>query len=198
MNRRHFLQHTTEFASLALLSNLHAQQETIKKKGKRLIVLWMSGGPSHMDLWDLKQGESTGGDFKPINTSANGVQISEVLPTIASQFHNLVAIRSLVTNEGSHERGTYLMNTAKQPNPVVQYPAMGAVVSSLIGSKELALPNFIGIGGTAQRVGPGFLGAMYTPFVVQNPGVPPENIKAPASLGDDDERLRRRDRKSVV
>lgn len=194
MNRRHFLQHTTEFASIALLSNLHAQQETIKKKGKRLIVLWMSGGPSHMDLWDLKEGESTGGDFKAINTSAKGVQISEVLPTVASQFHNLVAVRSLVTNEGSHERGTYLMNTAKQPNPVVQYPAMGAVVSSLIGSKELALPNFIGIGGTAQRVGPGFLGAIYTPFIVQNPGVPPENIKAPASLGDEEERLRRRQR----
>ena len=91
MNRRHFLQHTTEFASLALLSNLHAQEATIKKNGKKLIVLWMSGGPSHMDLWDLKVGEQTSGDFKPINTSANGVQISEVLPTIASQFKNLVA-----------------------------------------------------------------------------------------------------------
>jgi hypothetical protein len=194
MNRRHFLQHTTEFASLALVSNLYAQQETIKKKGKRLIVLWMSGGPSHMDLWDLKTGESTGGDFKQIKTSANGVQISEVLPTVAEQFKHLVAIRSLVTNEGSHERGTFLMNTAKQPNPVVQYPAMGAVVSSLIGSKELALPNFIGIGGTAQRIGPGFLGAMYTPFVVQNPGVPPENIKPPSEIGNEEERLRRRQR----
>lgn len=194
MNRRHFLKHTTEFASLALLSNLHAQQEVIKKKGKRLIVLWMGGGPSHMDLWDMKPGEQTGGDLKPINTSANGIQISEVLPTVASQFKNLVAIRSLVTNEGSHERGTYLMNTAKQPNPVVQYPAMGAVVSSLIGSKELALPSFIGVGGTAQRVGPGFLGAAYTPFVVQTPGVLPENIKSPKELDDNEDRLRRRQR----
>lgn len=194
MNRRHFLQHATEFASLTFLSNLYAQEKLIKKSGKKLIVLWMGGGPSHIDLWDLKNGEPTGGEFKAINTSASGLQISEVLPTIASQFKNLVAIRSLVTNEGSHERGTYLMNTAKQPSPIIQYPAIGSTVSSLIGSKELPLPNFIGIGGTAQRVGPGFLGAAYTPFIVQNPGVLPENIKSPELLGDEEERLRRRQR----
>jgi hypothetical protein len=59
----------------------------------------MGGGPSHIDLWDLKQGQANCCEFKQILTSANGVSISEVLPTIASQFHTLVAIRSLVTNE---------------------------------------------------------------------------------------------------
>ena len=62
------------------------------------------------------------------------------------------------------------------------------------GNEAMPLPNFIGIGGTAQRIGPGFLGAMYTPFVVQNPGTPPENIKPPIEIGDDIERLRRRQR----
>ena len=59
------------------------------------------------------------------------------------------------------------------------------------------LPGFIGVGGTAQRIGPGFLGMMNAPFTVQNAGQPPENIKAPASLGSDTEsmeRLRRRQR----
>lgn len=150
-----------------------------------------------MDLWDLKPGAQTGGEFKTIKTSAPGVEISEVLPTIASQFKHLVAVRSLVTNEGSHERGTVLMNTGRMPSPVVQYPALGAQASSLLTPKDLPLPGFIGVGGTAQRIGPGFLGMMNAPFTVQNAGQPPENIKAPASLGSETEtmeRLRRRQR----
>jgi hypothetical protein len=151
-----------------------------------------------MDTWDLKPGESTGGEFKPIKTDVSGVEISEMLPNLGKQMKHLAVVRSLVTNEGSHERGTTLMNTGKQPSPAVQHPAMGAVVTSLLAPKELALPGFIGVGGTAQRIGPGFLGMMYAPFTVQNPGQPPANIKAPAGLGGNDsetmERLQRRRR----
>ena len=95
-----------------------------------------------MDLWDLKPGEQTGGEFKPIKTTASGVEICEVLPTVAEQFKHLSLVRSLVTNEGSHERGTVLMNTGRQPNPVVQYPAIGAVASSLLTSKDLRSARF--------------------------------------------------------
>jgi hypothetical protein len=158
----------------------------------------MGGGPTHMDTWDLKPGAPTGGEFKEIQTAAPGVKISELLPTVAKQFKNLSIVRSLVTNEGSHERGTVLMNTGRQPNPVVQYPAMGAIASSQLTPESLALPGFIGIGGTAQRIGPGFLGMRFAPFTVQNAGTPPANIKAPAGLGSNDkdteERLRRRQR----
>jgi hypothetical protein len=201
MNRRHFLSHVAGASAMALpglgfIHNLHAQADKLKKENKSLVILWMGGGPSHMDLWDLKPGEQTGGEFKPIKTSASGVEISEVLPETAKQFKHLSIIRSLVTNEGSHERGTVLMNTGRMPNPVVQFPAIGAVTASQVASKDLPLPAFIGIGGTAQRIGPGFMGMMYAPFTVQNPGQPPENIKAP-SLGDarlTEERLYRRQR----
>lgn len=192
MNRRHFVKHLAGLSSFSFIESLRAQEDKIKKNGKKLIVLWMGGGPSHMDLWDLKQGQ-VGGEFKQILTSANGISISEVLPTIASQFHNLVAVRSLVTNEGSHERGTVLMNTGHQPSVVVQYPSIGSVTSSLLTSKELPLPGFIGIGNSAQRIGSGFLGTNLAPFTVQNAGTPPENIKSPKEL-DDEERLRRRQR----
>jgi hypothetical protein len=193
MNRRHFVKHLAGLSSFSFIENLRAQEENIKKNGKKLIVLWMGGGPSHMDLWDLKQGQANGGEFKQILTSANGVSISEVLPTIASQFHNLVAVRSLVTNEGSHERGTVLMNTGHQPSVVVQYPSIGSITSSLLTPKELPLPGFIGIGNSAQRIGSGFLGTNFAPFTVQNAGTPPENIKPPKDI-DDEERLRRRQR----
>ncbi len=203
MNRRHFLQHVATASAMAVpglqfLQGLKAAESKLRKENKSLIILWMGGGPSHMDLWDLKPGAQTGGDFKPIKTAASGVEISEILPTIAKQFKHLSIVRSLVTNEGSHERGTVLMNTGRQPNPVVSYPAMGAVASSQLTPKDLPLPGFIGVGGTAQRIGPGFLGMMYAPFTVQNAGQPPANIKPPANLGGTDqesmERLRRRQR----
>jgi len=203
MNRRHFLKHAAGYSALAVpslqfLQGLRAAQEKLKKANKSLIIFWMGGGPSHMDLWDLKPGAATGGDFKPIKTKAAGVEISEVLPTVAAQMDKLTIVRSLVTNEGSHERGTVLMNTGRQPSPVVQYPAMGSVVSSQLTPKDLPLPGFIGIGGTAQRIGPGFLGMTYAPFTVQNAGQPPANIKAPQGLGSGpqeiEERVRRRQR----
>ena len=196
MSRRHFLSHAAGAAALAMPSmsfvqGLRAAEATLKKANKSLIIFWMGGGPSHMDLWDLKPGAATGGEFKPIKTSASGVEISEVLPTVASQFKHLVAVRSLVTNEGSHERGTVLMNTGRQPNPVVAYPAVGAVASQQLTDKDLPLPGFIGIGGTAQRIGPGFLGMNYAPFSVQNAGQPPANIKAPGGLGANEKEIRR-------
>jgi hypothetical protein len=202
MNRRHFLTHVAGASALAIpglqfWNGLRSAEARLKKEAKSLIILWMGGGPTHMDTWDLKPGDPNGGEFKPIKTSAAGVEISELLPQTAKQMKHLSIIRSLVTNEGSHDRGTVLMNTGKQPNPIVQYPSIGAVASSQLTPKNLPLPGFIGIGGTAQRIGPGFLGMAYAPFVVQNPGQPPANIKAPAGLGDarlSDERLRRRQR----
>jgi len=135
MNRRHFMQHVAGASALAgpsigFIRSLKAAEENLKKQGKSLVIFWMGGGPSHMDLWDLKPGAQTGGEFKPIKTNASGIEISEVLPTIAQNFKNLSIIRSLVTNEGSHERGTSLMNTGRVPNPVVQYPTLGSLASS--------------------------------------------------------------------
>src|SRR6202790_3410185 len=188
MSRRHFLTHVAGASALAVpglqfINGLRAAETKLKKENKSLVIFWMGGGPSHMDLWDLKPGSQNGGEFKEIETKANGVKISEVLPTVAEQFDKLAIIRALVTNEGSHERGTVLMNTGRQPSPVVQYPALGATASSLLTDKDLPLPGFIGIGGTAQQIGPGFLGMMNAPFTVRDAGQPPANIKPPAGLG---------------
>jgi len=202
IHRRHFLSHVAGASALAasglsFFEGIQAQAPKLKKDNKSLIILWMGGGPSHMDLWDVKDpGVQTAGEFKRIKTSASGVEISEILPETAKQFKHLSIIRNLVTNEGSHERGTTLMNTGRQPSPVVQFPAMGSVVSMQLSSKDLALPGFIGIGGTAQRIGPGFLGMLYAPFTIQRAGQPPANI-SPPGLGDakiTGERMRRRQR----
>jgi hypothetical protein len=192
-DRRHFLKHLAGFAAMALpgmrfIEGLRAAAPALKKQNKSLIILWMSGGPSHMDTWDLKPGTNTGGDFKPIQTSVPGMEICEHLPAVAKQMQHLSVIRSLVTNEGDHQRGRVLMHTARKPNPVVNYPSIGAVASQQLSAKDLALPGFISIGQPSE--GPGFLGMNYAPFTVQNPGQPPTNIRTPD--GVDEMRIRRR------
>jgi hypothetical protein len=187
-NRRHFLKHLAGLSLMALpgmqfVQKLRAASATLKKQHKNIVILWMSGGPSHMDTWDLKPGQSTGGEFMPISTSVPGVQICQYLPTVAREMQHLSLVRSLVTNEGSHERGRVLMHTARQPNPTTSFPSIGAVASQQLTEKDLAIPGFISIGRPAD--GPGFLGMNYAPFTVQNPGQPPENIRPPSTVGED-------------
>jgi hypothetical protein len=194
-NRRHFMKHMAGMSLMAVpgmqfLAGLRAASETLKKTNKSLIVLWMGGGPATIDMWDLKPGTDNGGEFKTIKTTVSGMEISEHLPTVASQGKHMTIVRSLVTNEGSHERGHSLMHTARQPSPVVSYPSIGSIISHELTPKELDLPGYISIGAPSD--GPGFLGMNYAPFTVQNPGQPPANIKMPTSLHDDMDRVRRR------
>lgn len=188
MSRRHFLKHLAGFSMMAsasqeFLHNILAAAPSLKREHKSLVIFWMGGGPSHLDLWDLKPGQPTGGEFKPIKTKAPGVEISEHLPTIAQHTDSLVIIRSLVSNEADHGRGTYVMHTAYPPNPAIQFPSIGSVVCHLVTPKELALPGFISISRPAE--GPGFLGMAYAPFTVQNPGTPPQNISPPGELANE-------------
>src|SRR5580704_2516365 len=77
-----------------------------KKPAKACIVLWMSGGPSQTDTWDLKPDHKNGGPFKEIATAVPGLRISEHLPQLAATAKDLGIIRSMSTKEGEHGRAT--------------------------------------------------------------------------------------------
>lgn len=177
-DRRHFLKHAIAGAAVAtpgmsFLADLRAQAQTMRRKQKSLIILWMSGGPTTIDLWDMKPGNPNGGEHRPKPTAAGSqVQISEHLPKVAAQFKNLSIIRSLSTSEGDHARGTYLMNHGRSPNPLIPFPSIGSVLSYYQGMdveamRNADLPAFISVGGT--RGDSGFLGMKYAPFTVQTP-----------------------------
>jgi hypothetical protein len=204
MNRRHFLKHVAGYSLMALpgiafLRTLQANAQTLRRNNKSIIILWMGGGPATIDIWDLKPGRPTGGEFRPIPTRVSGIQISEHMPRVAEQMQHLSIIRSLTTTEGDHMRGRQLMHTAFTPNPAVQHPSLGSIaayqIPRLPGYQEISLPNYVSVGGGE---GPGFLGMNYAPFNVQNPGTPPENIRPSQMLGGTDveqmERTRRRQR----
>src|ERR1700690_2149962 len=110
MNRRHFLWHLAGYSALALpglefVRNLQLNAQELRRQNKSVIILWMGGGPASIDIWDLKPGRPTGGEFREINTTAQGVRISEHMPKVAEQMRHLAIIRSLATTEGDHNRG---------------------------------------------------------------------------------------------
>ena len=103
------------------------------RRRRHCILLWMAGGPSQTDTWDMKPGHENGGEFKEIATKVPGVRFSEHLPKLAQHADKLAIIRSLETKEGDHERGTYLMRTGRRPMSVLDYPSVGAALAKQIG-----------------------------------------------------------------
>lgn len=174
MSRRHFLSHmagSTAMATAAMQlgGSIHAAADEMRRNRKSAILLWMSGGPPTIDIWDLKPGAPTGGPFRPIATTGD-LQISEHMPMVAEQMKHLSIVRSMSTREADHSRGRYYMHTGFVPNPNIEHPSYGSVIShELISQRpELEIPPFVSIGGAG--AGPGFLGMAWSPFSVTSNG----------------------------
>jgi len=158
-------------------------------KATSLVVLWMNGGPSHIDTWDPKQGR-VGGSHKAIKTSVPGVSISEHLPELARRANRLAIVRGMTSKEGNHQRAQYLLHTGYAPNPTVSHPSFGAWMSQRLGEPRSGLPAAVSLGGPGG--GGGFFGVQHGPLVVAAPGTPPLDVGfAP---GVDDARFEARKR----
>ena len=175
MSRRHFVTHLAGAAAMAapattFTQSIFANATDMQKRHKAAIMLWMGGGPSTMDIWDLKPGTATGGPFKQIATSADGVAICEHLPLMAQQMHHMAIVRSMSTREADHMRGRYYMHTGYVPNPNVEHPGYGSVIAHELAEQVpgLEIPPFVSVGGGS--VGPGFLGMTWAPFTVDTNG----------------------------
>ncbi len=174
MTRRHFARHLLSASALAgtalaLGHSLSASATRLARNRKSAILLWMGGGPSTMDIWDLKPNTGTGGPFNPIATSGD-VEICEHLPRLAGHMDKLSVIRNMSTREADHDRGRYYMHTGFVPNPNIEHPGYGSVIASQLteGREGLALPPFVSVGGASE--GPGFLGMAWAPFTVDSNG----------------------------
>lgn len=175
MSRRHFLSHVAGGTAVAaaagdFVTTLAANAADMRRRTKAAILLWMGGGPSTIDIWDLKPGTPTGGPFRPIVTSADGVQICEHMPLMARQMHHMAVVRSMSTREADHMRARYAMHTGYPPTASVEHPGYGSVIANRLAGEvaHLEIPPFVSIGGGS--VGPGFLGMAWAPFVVDANG----------------------------
>jgi hypothetical protein len=173
------------------------------QRKRSCILLWMSGGPSQLDTFDLKPGHANGGPFKPIATSVPGIQISEHFAKIAKYAEHLCIIRSMNSKEGDHGRATFLMRTGYLPQGPIQYPSIGALVSKELGDEQSELPNFVSVAPfrilNQGAFGSGFLGPRHAPLVVGERGPAPgqqgqnnadralrvEDLASPKEVGKD-------------
>ena len=153
--------------------------EEAKKQGRHCVLLWMSGGPSQIDTFDMKPGHKNGGSIKEASTSVAGVRFSEHLPKLAKQADQLAILRGMSTKEGDHERGTVLMKTGHIPGGPVGYPSIGSSLSkSLQQQEEAELPSYVSIApGVFARnsISPGFLGPKHAAMSVASTGQPSDN-----------------------
>src|SRR3954463_13093957 len=159
------------------LENMAAAAAQDPQRKRSCILLWMNGGPSQMDTFDLKPGHANGGPYKAIDTAVPGIKISEYLPKVAKQMKDMVIVRSMKTKEGDHGRATFHLRTGYMPQGPIQYPSLGSLVAKEFERDDAELPNFVSVAPlrffNADAFGPGFLGPQYAPLVVgeQNLGV---------------------------
>ena len=170
-----------------------AQAAEAASQHKAFILLWMAGGPTQTDTFDLKTEHPNGGPSKSIETAVSGIHISEHLPSVAKQMKDLAIIRSLTTTEGDHDRATRAMLTGHKPGQEgVNYPSLGSMFAKELGDEANDLPHYVSIAPMrfGDSGGPGFLGPNFAPLVVSGNSNDPEaranlsieNLKAPAGV----------------
>ena len=151
-------------SGLSLSSFLRLQAANAKADdGRSAILVFLGGGPAHQDTFDLKPNAPVEyrGQFRPIRTSASGVEICEHLPKLARRADKYAVIRGITHNLAAHNLGTRYLMTGNRPTPVVNYPMYGSVVSKEFPAAT-ALPSFVSIDRPVE--GPGYLGTEYGPL----------------------------------
>ena len=181
-DRRRWMQMATAgalgSAGSSLMPNLARAAAAIKQQGRHCVLLWMSGGPSQIDTFDMKPGHANGGTIKEIATSVPGIKFSEHLPKLAKQADSLAVLRGMSTKEGDHQRGTVLMRTGHIPGGPVAYPSIGCSLAKQLGQVDAELPSYVSIAPGAfarTSIRPGFLGPKHAATSVAAAGAPPDD-----------------------
>ena len=179
ISRRHFL-HLGLLSGFGLSLSDYFRLQAGADRAKSCILIWLDGGPSHLDTFDLKPDapSEVRSQFKPISTSVPGIQICEHLPRTAQVMHEVALIRSLTHELGNHDTGTRFLLTGNRPTPALEYPSLGSIIAREDGFKN-AIPPYIAIpndstGGNSNAAKSGFLPPSYNAF---NIGDDPSKVR---------------------
>jgi hypothetical protein len=155
-----------------LLRMQAAAAETVKTaaRAKSCILIWLDGGPSHLDLFDPKPDapSEVRSQFKAIGTAVPGVQICEHLPRTAALMNEVALIRSLTHELGNHDTGSRFLLTGHRPLPAMEHPSLGSLVSHAAGAggtmpPYVAIPHD-GVGGDSNAARSGYLPGAFAAF----------------------------------
>src|SRR5262245_46155355 len=164
-------------ASLGMADLLRARASTTERKNTSVILVWLDGGPSHLDTYDMKPDAPAEyrGIWKPIKTRVPGFDVTELFPKQAKVADKFSVVRSLHHNTGDHFAGGHRMLTAKDlgvsgANTPTKFPSIGAIVNRELGPRKRGMPGYVGlpyamsIGIRPGYFGGHFLGAQHDPF----------------------------------
>jgi hypothetical protein len=145
-------------------------------RSKSCILVWLNGGPSHLDMFDLKPDAPAEirGPFKPARSPLDGVRVSEHLPRLGGLLDRCTLIRSVTSPEGNHDRASHYMLTGYRPTPALVYPSFSSVAAKEFGVGK-TLPNVIAVPTAPTYAGAGYLTAAFEPFSVNSD--PSRNFK---------------------
>jgi len=173
----------------------HANTGARARRPKSCIVLWMDGGPSHIDTFDPKPEASSDirGELGAIETDVPGIVIGEKFPRTARLMRHAAVLRGMSTDEADHERARIYMHTGYKPGfGGVNYPPLGSIASAELGDPSFALPNFVVTGSPLTKhdflTSAGYLGPRHQALVHADPSKPLANLRPPAAAGDFDSR----------
>jgi len=140
----------------------------LEGKARNCILIWLAGGPSHLDTFDPKPDASSEvrGEFKPIDTAVSGLRISEVFPKLAPLMDRLTLIRSMTSPESDHDRAAHHLLTGYRPLPAQVYPSFGSVVAKTRETERGALPPYVAVPDAPIFSSSGYLTPAYDPFSV--------------------------------
>ena len=173
LSRRSFLKIGAFGAGLTLADMMKVRASAPKPKPtKSAIMIYLPGGPSHMDMYDLKPDapKEFRGEFKPISTNVAGVQICEHFPLQAAMWDKLSVIRSLVSVD-EHSDSLVSTGYSENQNRTAHHPSFGSVISRLRSGNGSGVPPYVSLRGMSVGLEPGYLGVAHRAFSPSGPGV---------------------------
>jgi hypothetical protein len=196
ISRRGFLKIGAFGAGLTLAEMLRVKAMAGGAKtgsNKAAIMIYLPGGPSHMDMYDLKPNAPAEfrGEFKPIDTNVAGIQICEHMPLQAKMFDKLAVVRSIQAVD-EHSDSAVMTGYSENANRLAHHPSIGSVVSKLRGDGNNDIPPFVSLRGMAPGTEPGYLGIAHRPFTPDGPGQ--QNLRLPGGV----DATRSDDRKALL
>jgi hypothetical protein len=200
ISRRSFLQIGAFGAGLSLADMLRlradgaaAKQSGVPSSNKAAIMIYLPGGPSHMDMYDLKPDapKEFRGEFNPIATNVPGCQICEHMPLQAKMWDKLAAIRSIVSVDEHSDTLVMTGYSDNQSRNGNYHPSFGSVISKL-RSANAEVPPFVSLRGMSRGSEPAYLGIAHRPFSPSGPGM--RNLTLPNGI----DMVRTEDRKGLL
>src|SRR5262249_39586262 len=160
-----------------------AGASSVKRSSRKAaILIYLPGGPSHLDTYDLKPEAppEIRGEFNAIKTTVPEIQVCELLPRHAVLMHKMAVIRSVTGAADEHSDAKVMSGWTEMQNQNIGRPSLGAVISKLRASDARGLPPFVSLRGLSKGLEPGSLGVAHRAFTPFGPGM--ANLKLPSAV----------------